>query len=303
MCAERWTPSGGINANLHDYVYNIIYLLKRTIYVVMCFQSFDWEDCSSSTKNEVSLLYWTPSDPGFGLYSYLPSGAGKLQICCCIFVVWTALLSHAITYYIITNICHLYILQWLVKRAIETREEMGDYIRQYAISQFDKTHSTPEVSILLYHNILHNIPHHAIPHHTTPCHAMPCHAIPHHVIISNQTIADHTTPHHTHTTPYQTTPYHATPHHAVPYYATKPYHITSCHTKPYHTKPHHTTSCHTTSCHAVPYHATKPYHTISHHATPYQNKTTPLHATPYHATLPNHTTPCHATPHHAMPPY
>ncbi|XP_042317806.1 coiled-coil domain-containing protein 93 isoform X2 [Sceloporus undulatus] len=36
------------------------------------------------------------------------------------------------------------VVQWLVKRAIETREEMGDYIRSYSISQFQKTHSLPE---------------------------------------------------------------------------------------------------------------------------------------------------------------
>uniref|UniRef100_A0A803XWM7 Coiled-coil domain-containing protein 93 n=1 Tax=Meleagris gallopavo TaxID=9103 RepID=A0A803XWM7_MELGA len=34
--------------------------------------------------------------------------------------------------------------KWLVKRAIETREEMGDYIRSYSISQFQKTHRLPE---------------------------------------------------------------------------------------------------------------------------------------------------------------
>ncbi|KAG2459567.1 DPP10 peptidase, partial [Polypterus senegalus] len=34
--------------------------------------------------------------------------------------------------------------KWLVKRAIETREEMGDYIRAYSISQFQKSHSIPE---------------------------------------------------------------------------------------------------------------------------------------------------------------
>ncbi|KAK4817397.1 hypothetical protein QYF61_013267 [Mycteria americana] len=33
---------------------------------------------------------------------------------------------------------------WLVKRAIETREEMGDYIRSYSISQFQKSHRLPE---------------------------------------------------------------------------------------------------------------------------------------------------------------
>ena len=40
--------------------------------------------------------------------------------------------------------------QWLVKRAIETKEEMGDYIRSYSISQFQKTYSLPEVSVLLF---------------------------------------------------------------------------------------------------------------------------------------------------------
>ncbi|KAK7905103.1 hypothetical protein WMY93_017710 [Mugilogobius chulae] len=32
----------------------------------------------------------------------------------------------------------------VVKRAIETREEMGDYVRAYSISQFNKTHKLPE---------------------------------------------------------------------------------------------------------------------------------------------------------------
>ncbi|XP_073329834.1 coiled-coil domain-containing protein 93 [Pagrus major] len=36
------------------------------------------------------------------------------------------------------------VIQWLVKRAIETREEMGDYVRAYSISQFNKTHKLPE---------------------------------------------------------------------------------------------------------------------------------------------------------------
>lgn len=43
-----------------------------------------------------------------------------------------------------------FLLQWLVKRAIETKEEMGDYIRSYSISQFQKTYSLPEVSFLLF---------------------------------------------------------------------------------------------------------------------------------------------------------
>lgn len=36
------------------------------------------------------------------------------------------------------------VIQWLVKRAIETREEMGDYVRAYSISQFQKSHVLPE---------------------------------------------------------------------------------------------------------------------------------------------------------------
>lgn len=38
------------------------------------------------------------------------------------------------------------LFQWLVKRAIETREEMGDYVRAYSISQFQKSHTFPEVT-------------------------------------------------------------------------------------------------------------------------------------------------------------
>uniref|UniRef100_A0A4W3HFL8 Coiled-coil domain-containing protein 93 n=1 Tax=Callorhinchus milii TaxID=7868 RepID=A0A4W3HFL8_CALMI len=36
------------------------------------------------------------------------------------------------------------VVQWLVKRAIETREEMGDYIRSFSVSQFQKNHSLLE---------------------------------------------------------------------------------------------------------------------------------------------------------------
>ncbi|XP_026127281.1 coiled-coil domain-containing protein 93 isoform X2 [Carassius auratus] len=36
------------------------------------------------------------------------------------------------------------VVQWLVKKAIETREEMGDYVRSYSISQFQKSHAFPE---------------------------------------------------------------------------------------------------------------------------------------------------------------
>lgn len=48
-----------------------------------------------------------------------------------------------------SHFCH-FLPQWLVKRAIETKEEMGDYIRSYSISQFQKTYSLPEVSVLLF---------------------------------------------------------------------------------------------------------------------------------------------------------
>lgn len=37
-------------------------------------------------------------------------------------------------------------VQWLVKRAMETRQEMGDYVRAYSISQFHKAHSMPQVA-------------------------------------------------------------------------------------------------------------------------------------------------------------
>ncbi|XP_060076830.1 coiled-coil domain-containing protein 93-like [Ylistrum balloti] len=40
---------------------------------------------------------------------------------------------------------HIYpVVQWLVKKAIETREEMGDYTRAFSVSQFNKNHKTPE---------------------------------------------------------------------------------------------------------------------------------------------------------------
>jgi len=36
------------------------------------------------------------------------------------------------------------IAQWLVKRAIATREEMGDFNRLFAVSQFNKHNKLPE---------------------------------------------------------------------------------------------------------------------------------------------------------------
>ena len=42
------------------------------------------------------------------------------------------------------NYVHIFpVVQWLVKKAIETREEMSDYIRTYAESQFSKDRRTP----------------------------------------------------------------------------------------------------------------------------------------------------------------
>ncbi len=38
------------------------------------------------------------------------------------------------------------VIQWLVKLAIITREETGDYVRAFSVSQFAKNHMTPEVS-------------------------------------------------------------------------------------------------------------------------------------------------------------
>ena len=36
------------------------------------------------------------------------------------------------------------VIQWLVKKVIETREEMGDHIRAYSISQFNKNYKMPQ---------------------------------------------------------------------------------------------------------------------------------------------------------------
>jgi len=36
------------------------------------------------------------------------------------------------------------VVQWLVKRAIETRAETGDYIRAFSVSQFNKNHTLPQ---------------------------------------------------------------------------------------------------------------------------------------------------------------
>ncbi|XP_038607473.1 coiled-coil domain-containing protein 93 isoform X2 [Tachyglossus aculeatus] len=36
------------------------------------------------------------------------------------------------------------VVQWLVKRAIESREESGDYVRSFSVTQFQKTHCLPE---------------------------------------------------------------------------------------------------------------------------------------------------------------
>ena len=45
---------------------------------------------------------------------------------------------------------HIYpVIQWLVKLAIATREEMGDFIRAFSESQFSKDHVTPEVGDMM----------------------------------------------------------------------------------------------------------------------------------------------------------
>ena len=41
-------------------------------------------------------------------------------------------------------------IQWLVKKALETREEMGDSIRAFSIYQFNKKHEMPEVSPYIF---------------------------------------------------------------------------------------------------------------------------------------------------------
>ena len=61
------------------------------------------------------------------------------------YVVSVGFFFSGLLWKIIYCIC---ILQWLVKKAIETREEMGDFIRAFSISQFSKTHKTPEVRYL-----------------------------------------------------------------------------------------------------------------------------------------------------------
>ena len=51
---------------------------------------------------------------------------------------------------------HIYpVIQWLVKLAIATREEMGDYIRAFSESQFSKEHITPDVSMRSTRDVCH----------------------------------------------------------------------------------------------------------------------------------------------------
>ncbi|PSN52794.1 Coiled-coil domain-containing protein 93 [Blattella germanica] len=51
------------------------------------------------------------------------------------------------------------VIQWLVKKSVETREEMGDFVRSYAISQFRRLCPLPEEQNILtqQENILRNI--------------------------------------------------------------------------------------------------------------------------------------------------
>jgi hypothetical protein len=50
-------------------------------------------------------------------------------------------------------------LQWLVKRSVETREEMGHFVQSFAVSQFNKLCSSVEKQRMLtqQENILQNI--------------------------------------------------------------------------------------------------------------------------------------------------
>ena len=62
----------------------------------------------------------------------------------------TSFLASRLKYHQIATLSVLlFIVQWLVKRAIETREEVGDYIRKFSVSQFNKHHKTPEVCHML----------------------------------------------------------------------------------------------------------------------------------------------------------
>lgn len=38
------------------------------------------------------------------------------------------------------------VVQWLVKKSIETRQLMGEYMRNYAVGQFNKTHTLAQVN-------------------------------------------------------------------------------------------------------------------------------------------------------------
>lgn len=40
--------------------------------------------------------------------------------------------------------CHIVIIQWLVKRSMKTREQMAGFVRSFAVSQFEKNHSSAD---------------------------------------------------------------------------------------------------------------------------------------------------------------
>ena len=82
------------------------------------------------------------------LYTHLPCDSGQemLPIVTVIYCHVIMLLCHVTTSCHHTHVhTHTHTLQWLVKLAIATREEMGDYIRAFSESQFSKDHTTPEV--------------------------------------------------------------------------------------------------------------------------------------------------------------
>lgn len=50
------------------------------------------------------------------------------------------------------------VIQWLVKRSMETREEMGDFVRSFALNQFNKKHTFAEDSgTAVNENVIRNV--------------------------------------------------------------------------------------------------------------------------------------------------
>ncbi len=82
------------------------------------------ENSCRLAQNEVSPCNRATSDPRSRLRSHISSHSGS----CIALQTW---ISNPIKIF-------FYLTQWLVKKAIETRAEMGDANRSYALSQFSK---------------------------------------------------------------------------------------------------------------------------------------------------------------------